>query len=182
LDAALIDLQKLPAPEQYPVSSATLAWLLATNPNGSQKERERATHTARDLASRHRDDRTLTTLAVALASAGDFPETNQSIREACSLTANSEEIALVVSDYDRARGELHVTKARVLRRDKDRPKNGEERVIELCGRAIDVLERHLKLRAQYVSEGRINHKHLFFHQDGTRSPTLNALAGAGMRR
>jgi integrase len=79
----------------------------------------------------------------------------------------SEEIALVVSDYDRARGELHVTKARVLRRDKDRPKNGEERVIELCGRAIDVLERHLKLRAQYLAEGRINHKHLFFHQDGT---------------
>ena len=79
----------------------------------------------------------------------------------------SEEIALLVSDYDRDRSELHITKARVLRRDKDRPKNGEERTIELCGRAIEVLERQLKLRERYVAEGRIDHRHLFFHEDGT---------------
>jgi integrase len=78
----------------------------------------------------------------------------------------SEEIALLITDYDRDRRELHVTKARVLRRDKDRPKNGEERTIELCGRAIDVLERQLALHARYVAERRINHKHLFFHEDG----------------
>lgn len=55
----------------------------------------------------------------------------------------------------------------MLRRDKDRPKNGEERTIELCGRAIEVLERQLKLRERYVAQGRIDHRHLFFHEDGT---------------
>jgi len=68
----------------------------------------------------------------------------------------SEGIALLVRDYDRDRSELHITKARVLRRDKDRPKNGEERTIELRGQAVEVPERQLKLGARYVAESRID--------------------------
>ena len=47
----------------------------------------------------------------------------------------SEQIALLVSDFDRVRGLLHVTKARVRRIDRDVTKTGEARHIELCPRA-----------------------------------------------
>jgi integrase len=78
----------------------------------------------------------------------------------------SEQIALLVTDYDARRAVLSVTKARVLRRDKDRTKTQEDRNVELCPRALDVLERHLALRAEYVAAGRIRHQHLFFLEDG----------------
>jgi integrase len=54
----------------------------------------------------------------------------------------SEEIALTVSDYDRRNGVLSVTKARVDGIDKDCTKNGEDRRIQLCRRAVAILERH----------------------------------------
>jgi len=78
----------------------------------------------------------------------------------------SEQIALLVTDYDPRRAVLSVTKARVLRRDKDRTKTQEDRDVELCPRALEVLRRHLALRAEYVAAGKIRHEHLFFLEDG----------------
>jgi integrase len=78
----------------------------------------------------------------------------------------SEQIALLVTDYDAGRAVLSVTKARVLRRDKDRTKTQEDRDVELCPRALEVLRRHLALRAEYVAAGKIRHEHLFFLEDG----------------
>jgi integrase len=78
----------------------------------------------------------------------------------------SEQIALLVTDYDARRAVLSVTKARVLRPDKDRTKTQEDRDVELCPRALDVLRRHLALRAEYVAAGKIRHEHLFFLEDG----------------
>jgi integrase len=49
----------------------------------------------------------------------------------------SEQIALLVTDYDARRGVLSVTKARVLRRDKDRTKAQEDRDVELCPLALE---------------------------------------------
>lgn len=79
----------------------------------------------------------------------------------------SEQIALLVTDYEARRGVLSVTKARVLRRDKDRTKTEEDRYVELCPRALEVLRRHLALRDEYVAAGRIKHQHLFFLDDGS---------------
>jgi integrase len=78
----------------------------------------------------------------------------------------SEEIALVVTDYDAAHGVLSITKARVLGFDKDVTKTGEDRRIRLCRRAITVIERQLRLREQLARDGRIDHNHLFFTDSG----------------
>jgi integrase len=58
----------------------------------------------------------------------------------------SEEIALVVTDYDAAHGVLSIAKARVLGIDKDVTKTGEDRRIVLCSRARAIIERQLRLR------------------------------------
>ena len=65
----------------------------------------------------------------------------------------SEQIALLVTDFDERLGVLRVTKARVLRRDKDRTKMQEDRNVDLTPRAIHVLKAHLELRATYVAAG-----------------------------
>jgi hypothetical protein len=54
----------------------------------------------------------------------------------------------------------------VLRRDKDRTKTQEDRDVELCPRALEVLRRHLALRDEYVAAGKIRHQHVFFLEDG----------------
>lgn len=51
----------------------------------------------------------------------------------------SEEIALVVADYDAAHGVLSITKARVLGIDRDVTKTGEDRRIVLCPRATAIV-------------------------------------------
>ncbi len=79
----------------------------------------------------------------------------------------SEQIALLVSDCDIGQGKISVTKARVMARDKDRTKTSEDRLVELCPRALDVLKRHLALRARLVLAGQIRHEHLFFKEDGS---------------
>jgi integrase len=78
----------------------------------------------------------------------------------------SEQIALVVSDYDAVNGVLSVTKARVAGIDRDRTKIGEDRRVKLCRRARAVLERQLALREELVRRGRIQHDQLFFYADG----------------
>ena len=84
----------------------------------------------------------------------------------------SEEIALVVSDYDRAHGVLSITKARVDGIDKDCTKTGDDRRIQLCPRAIATLERHLQLRTRLVEQGLIEHDHLFFTDEGAPIPDV----------
>jgi hypothetical protein len=54
-----------------------------------------------------------------------------------------------------------------MARDKDRTKTSEDRLVELCPRALDVLKRHLALRARLVLAGQIRHEHLFFKEDGS---------------
>jgi hypothetical protein len=53
----------------------------------------------------------------------------------------------------------------------DRPATATSRAwtspdVEICPRALDVLRRHLALRAEYVAAGKIRHEHLFFLEDG----------------
>jgi integrase len=84
----------------------------------------------------------------------------------------SEEIALVVTDYDAAHGVLSITKAHVLGIDKDVTKTGEDRRIFLCPRAITVIERQLRLRERLVQSGLIDHDHLFFTDSGAPIPDV----------
>src|SRR6185437_2610796 len=64
----------------------------------------------------------------------------------------SEEIALVITDYDAAHGVLSITKARVLGGGKNGTQPGEDRRIRLCRRAIPVIERQLRLRERLARE------------------------------
>ncbi len=78
----------------------------------------------------------------------------------------SEQIALVASDFDAARGTVTVTKACVAGHDKDCTKTGEDRRIVLCPRARTVLQRQLALREQLKRAGKLGHEHLFFKANG----------------
>jgi integrase len=78
----------------------------------------------------------------------------------------SEQIALVLIDYDARNGVLSVTKACVAGIDRDRTKIAEDRRVVLCERARSVLERQLQLRERLKRAGRIHHQHLFFHGNG----------------
>jgi integrase len=91
----------------------------------------------------------------------------------------SEQLALVVSDFEPVHGTLSVTKARVAGIDRDRTKTGEDRRIHLCARARAVLERQLRLRQQLKRLGRINHDHLLqrgWHADPSLARAVRTLA------
>ena len=90
----------------------------------------------------------------------------------------SEEIALQVQDYNAHSGTLAINKACVMGIDKDCTKTRQDRVVQLCPRAIFVLERQLKLRERLRGAGLIAHDSLFFHADG--EPTRR-LHGPGHR-
>jgi integrase len=79
----------------------------------------------------------------------------------------SEEIALLVDDCDLSQGKV------VMKRDKDRTKTGEDRLVELCPRALEVLKRQLALRARLKLAGKIHHNYLFFREDGSPIRDLN---------
>jgi integrase len=78
----------------------------------------------------------------------------------------SEQIALVVGDFDPNRRTLTINKARVAGIDKDSTKTGEDRQIVLCPRALNVLHRQLALRTRLEQADKIKHDHLFFKADG----------------
>jgi integrase len=84
----------------------------------------------------------------------------------------SEEIALRIRDYDKVRRTLSVTKSRVYGVDKNTTKTHEDRVIELCPRAVAVLRRQLALYQDLRSRGRIGHDQLFFSANGAPIRTL----------
>jgi integrase len=87
----------------------------------------------------------------------------------------SEQIALVVSDYDAVTGVLSITKARVNGINRDRTKTGEDRRVVLCPRARSVLERQLALRETLERQGHIRHQHLFFDAHGKPIQRLHAV-------
>lgn len=89
-----------------------------------------------------------------------------------------EEIALRVSDYDRANKLLNITKTRVRGRERASTKNRRDRSVELCARAVAVIERQLQLRAQFVRRGWIDHDSLFFTERGA---PIRSLAVTGRR-
>lgn len=78
----------------------------------------------------------------------------------------SEQIALTWPDFDDVRGELAVNKARVMARDKDEPKNYEDRVLELCPRALAVFRRRRVRWSALKLAGKIDHDRIFFREDG----------------
>jgi integrase len=78
----------------------------------------------------------------------------------------SEQIALVVTDYDADNGVLSITKSRVSGIDRDRTKIAEARHVVLNARARSVLEHQLRLREQLQQAVRLHHQHLFFHENG----------------
>ena len=78
----------------------------------------------------------------------------------------SEQIALVVSDYDAEHAVLSISKARVQGVDKDVTKTRNDRRVELCPRAVAVLERQLALRERLFRAGRLRHEQLFFQDSG----------------
>lgn len=77
-----------------------------------------------------------------------------------------EQVSLRVHDYDGVNGILNVTKSRRANQERDRTKNGGEFRVKLCPRAIDVLERYLRLRETMVSAGLIDHDNLFVTESG----------------
>ncbi len=88
----------------------------------------------------------------------------------------SEEIALLISDYDAINGTLRVSKACVAGKDKNCTKTGEDRIVTLCPRAICALARQLKLRKRLKAAGLIDHDHLFFTADGSMIRHLQYVA------
>ena len=87
----------------------------------------------------------------------------------------SEQIALVVSDYDAVNGVLSISKARVAGIDRDRTKIAEDRRVVLCPRARAVLARQLRLRETLRRQGRIDHDHLFCQSNGIPIRRLHAV-------
>lgn len=94
----------------------------------------------------------------------------------------SEQIALLVSDFDSVRGTLSITKARVNGVLKNSTKTGHDRFFKLCPRAFAVLARHFKLRDRLLAEGRITHDRLFFRKSGEPIRTSSAYNTAGACR
>jgi integrase len=77
----------------------------------------------------------------------------------------SEQIAFIVSDYDRVNGVLSIAKGRVHSIERGATKTGEDRRIELCPQAIAILDSHLTWRDSLVRQGHILHDALFFTLD-----------------
>jgi hypothetical protein len=48
--------------------------------------------------------------------------------------------------------------------DKDTTKTGDDRLITLCARALEIAKRQLLLRAKLRVAGKIDHEHLFFQK------------------
>ena len=78
----------------------------------------------------------------------------------------SEQIALVLTDLDVENGIISINKARVSGVDRCKTKTGEDRRVELCPRALQVLKRQLRLRERLAAAGRLHHDHVFVHDDG----------------
>src|SRR5262249_3529648 len=92
-----------------------------------------------------------------------------------------EALALRVNDYEREAQVLSITKTRVCGRERFKTKNGRDRRVVLCARAIDVLERQLAWRVMLQARGLIEHDHLFCQASGAPFRSLSELDGCWMR-
>ena len=84
---------------------------------------------------------------------------------------HSEVFALEVDDCDLVNGKISITKAVVDGQPKNRTKTNQDREVNLCPRALQVLHVQLSLRAQMAAAGMINHNRVFFTAVG--EPFLN---------
>ena len=84
----------------------------------------------------------------------------------------SEHFALEIGDCDLAKGSISVTKAVVLSQKKNRTKTNQDREIDLCPRALEVLRRQLTLREGMIAAGKIHHDFVFFTEDGAPFETI----------
>jgi len=89
----------------------------------------------------------------------------------------SEQISLRIGDCDLTRGTILIHQVVVLGRHKDRPKNNEERTVELCPRALSVLRRQWVLREQLMAEGKVHHDYVFLKDDGEPISSLQYVYG-----
>lgn len=78
----------------------------------------------------------------------------------------SEQVALRVSDINPVLGTLTISKACVGGITRDCTKTGEDRLVELCPRAAQVLHRQLSLRDALIRNNKIEHDYLFFKENG----------------
>ena len=69
---------------------------------------------------------------------------------------------LEVDDCDLVNGKVSVTKVVVNGQPKNRTKTNQDREVNLCPRALQVLRTQLSLRAQMAAAGMINHNRVFF--------------------
>lgn len=86
----------------------------------------------------------------------------------------SEQISLTLSDFDASKQLLRVNKARVLGISKYSTKTDEDRNVELCPRAIEILEEQLVIREKLILRGQIKHDRLFFDSNGAPIKALTA--------
>ncbi len=77
----------------------------------------------------------------------------------------SEQIGLQIQKCDLASGTITISEVVVCGRGKNRTKTNVDRTVELCPRALGVLQCQLALREKYVQAGKIDHAFVFF-QDG----------------
>ena len=75
---------------------------------------------------------------------------------------HSEVFALEVDDFDLANGKISITKTVVNGQSKNRTKTNQDREIDLCPRALQVLHAQLSLRARMAAAGMIHHNYVFF--------------------
>ena len=83
----------------------------------------------------------------------------------------SEQFALEIDDCDLVNGKISITKAVVNGQPKNRTKTNQDREVNLCPRALQVLHAQLSLRAQMATAGMINHNRVFF--TAAREPFVN---------
>src|SRR5215471_4744114 len=74
----------------------------------------------------------------------------------------SEQIALALTDLDLENGIISINKARVSGVDRCKTKTGDDRRVQLCTRALSVLNRQVRLRARLEAAGKIDHDQVFF--------------------
>jgi integrase len=84
----------------------------------------------------------------------------------------SEQVALEVGDCDPVNGTISITKALVLSREKNRTKTNQDREINLCPRALEVLRAQLALRERMAATSQISHDCVFFTEGGEPFQTV----------
>jgi integrase len=94
----------------------------------------------------------------------------------------SEQIALVVNDFNPVEGMLTVNKARVAGVDKDSTKTGDDRRIRLCPRALTVLHQQLRFARDFSKQVKSIIRTYSSRQAARQSATCSIRTPAGDTR